>query len=104
MSQENVDALLRGLEAFNSGDVQRILAFVHNDFEAVIPQELSAEPDTYSGYEGVRRYFASFHEVMDEIRFEAHQVWDAGDSIVVDLRLTARGRETGIPVEQRIGK
>jgi ketosteroid isomerase-like protein len=104
MSQENVDSLRRGFEALNSGDMERILAFVHPEFEAVIPAEFSAEPDTYRGYEGVRRYFASFQEAMDEIRFDADQVWDAGDSVVVDVRLTATGRETGIPVEQRIAQ
>jgi ketosteroid isomerase-like protein len=38
---------------------------------------------------------------MDEIRFEPEQLWDAGDSVVVALRLTAKGRQTAIPVEQR---
>jgi ketosteroid isomerase-like protein len=102
MSQENVEALRRGFEALNSGDIERILAFVHPDFVAVVPPELSAEPDTYRGYDGVRRYFASFYEAMGEICFEADQVRDAGDSVVVEVRLTARGRETGIAVEQRI--
>src|SRR5438270_7496742 len=104
MSEENVEALRRGFEAINSGDLERILAFVDPDFEAVVPRELSPEPDTYRGYEGVRRYFASFYEVMDEVRFEADQAWDAGDSVVVEVRLTATGRETGIPVEQRIAQ
>jgi ketosteroid isomerase-like protein len=104
MSHENVEALRRGFEALNSGDMERIFAFVDPDFEAVVPPEFSAEPDTYRGYEGVRRYFASFQEAMDEIRFEADQVWDAGDSVVVEVRLTARGRETGIPVEQQIAQ
>ena len=104
MSQQNVEALRRGFEALSSGDMERILAFVHPDFETVVPPEFSAEPDIYRGYDGVRRYFASFQEAMDEIRFEAEQVFDAGDSVVVEVRLTARGRETGIPVEQRINQ
>jgi ketosteroid isomerase-like protein len=104
MSQQNVEALRRGFEALSSGDMERILAFVDPDFETVVPPEFSAEPDIYRGYDGVRRYFASFQEAMDEIRFEAEQVFDAGDSVVVEVRLTARGRETGIPVEQRISQ
>jgi ketosteroid isomerase-like protein len=104
MSQENVEALTLGFEALNSGDLERILAFVHPDFEAVVSPEFSAEPDTYRGFDGVRRYFASFQDAMEQIRFEADRVWDAGDSVVVEVRLTARGRETGIPVEQRIAQ
>src|SRR5207248_2525173 len=69
-----------------------------------IPPELSAEPSAYRGHEGVRRYFASFYEVMRDIRFDADRVWDAGDAVVVALRLTAKGKETGIPVEQTSGQ
>ena len=104
MSDDNVEVLRRGFEAINSGDFERIVAFADPDFEAVVPPEFSAEPDTYRGYDGIRRYLESFQAAMDEIRFEAVQVWDAGDAVVVDVRLTAKGRETGIPVEQRFAQ
>jgi ketosteroid isomerase-like protein len=57
MSTENVDTLLEGLEAFNSRDIERILGFLDPDFETVVPPSLSAEPDTYRGHDGARRYF-----------------------------------------------
>ena len=101
MSQENIELLLAGLEAFNSGDVERILTFVDPQFEASVPRELSAEPDSYHGYEGVRRYFQAFDDAMAEVRFEAERVWESGEALVVELRLSATGRQTGIPVEQR---
>jgi ketosteroid isomerase-like protein len=85
----------------SGGDIERILRFTHPDFEAEIPPELSAEPDTYRGHEGVRRYFASFDDAVDEVRFEPQRFWDAGEAVVVAMRLTARGKQTGIPVEQR---
>ena len=65
----------------------RILAFAHPDFEAVIHPELSAEPDTYRGHEGVRRYFESFADAMDEVRFEPQRFWDAGDAVVVGAKV-----------------
>jgi ketosteroid isomerase-like protein len=99
----NIERLLAGLEAFNSGDVERILTFVDPRFEVSIPAEVSAEPDTYRGHEGVRRYFETFAEAMADIRFAAERVWTAGEEdLVVELRLTATGRQTGIPVEQRV--
>lgn len=103
MSRGNVELLLAGLDAFNSGDVELILTFVDPRFEVSIPAEVSAEPDTYRGHEGVRRYFETFAEAMADIRFGAERVWTAGaDDLVVELRLTATGRQTGIPVEQRV--
>jgi ketosteroid isomerase-like protein len=40
---------------------------------------------------------------MEEIRFDPERLWEAGDSVVVALRLTAKGRQTAIAVEQRTG-
>jgi ketosteroid isomerase-like protein len=104
MSQQNVDVVRQGLEAFNSEDMERILAFVDPDFETAVSGELSAEPDTYRGHDGIRRYFESFRDAMDEIRFEPERFWDAGEAVVVAIRLTAKGRQTAIRVEQRIAQ
>jgi ketosteroid isomerase-like protein len=101
VSLENVDLVRRGFEAFNSGDIDRILSFTGADFEIVVPPGLSAEPDTYRGQEGVRRYFESFDEAMDEVHFRAEGFWDAAEAVVVDARVTAKGKQTAIPVEQR---
>ena len=104
MSQQNVENLRQAYEAFNSGDIGQILAFAHPDFEAVVPPELSAEPDTYRGHDGIRRYFQSFQDAMDEIRFQPERFWDVGQSVVAVVRVTAKGRRTAIPVEQRIAQ
>lgn len=104
MAQENIAALLAGFEAMNSGDVSRILAFADPEFETVVPPALSAEPDVYRGHEGIRRYFKLFDDAMDGVRFEAERLWDAGDSVVAIVRLTAQGKQTGIHVEQRIAQ
>jgi ketosteroid isomerase-like protein len=101
MSLENVELVRRGFEAFNSGDIERILSFTGADFEIEVPPGLSAEPDTYRGHAGVRRYFQSFDEAMDEVHFQAERFWDAAEAVVVDARVTARGKQTAIPVEQR---
>jgi ketosteroid isomerase-like protein len=74
---------------------------LHPDFEAEIPAEVSAEPDCYRGEDGIRRYMDSFSDAMEDVHFEGERLWDAGGSVVVALRLTARGRQTGIFVEQR---
>ena len=104
MSQENVEALRRVFDAFNSGDLATALAFIDPEFDAEVPPEFSAEPDTYRGHDGVRRYFQSFQDAMTEIRFQPERFWDAGQSVVVAARLTAQGRQTAIPVEQRLAQ
>jgi ketosteroid isomerase-like protein len=101
VSQEDVDIVRRVFEAVNSEDIEATLALTHPDFEVSVPPELSAEPDVYRGVEGMRRYWQTFAEAMDEIRFGAERVWDAGDAVVVALSVTAKGRQTAITVEQR---
>jgi ketosteroid isomerase-like protein len=104
MSQGNAEVVRRGFEAMSSGDLPRILDVIHPDFEVTIPAELSAEPDTYRGHEGIRRYLQSFEAEMEDIRFLPERFWEAGDRVVVSVLLTARGKTTGIPVEQRTGQ
>jgi ketosteroid isomerase-like protein len=104
MAGENVALLLEGFAALNSGDEARILAFAHPEFETVVPATLSAEPDTYRGHDGIRRYFALFDDAMEDVNFELERSWETGDSVVAIVRLTARGRQTGIAVEQRIAQ
>jgi ketosteroid isomerase-like protein len=104
VSQQNVEIVRQLTEAFNDEDMERLLALFGSDFEAEIPPSLSAEPDTYRGHDGVRRYFQSFHDAMSEICFHPERFWDEGESVVVDVRVTAKGRQTGIPAEQRLAQ
>jgi ketosteroid isomerase-like protein len=99
---ENVDVVREMFEAFNSEDIERMLAFTHPDFEVAVPPSLSAEPDTYRGLDGMRRYWESFQDAMEEIRFQPGRVADTEQGVLVEMHLTARGRQTGIPVEQRV--
>jgi ketosteroid isomerase-like protein len=104
VSEENVELVRAVIEAFNSQDMARTLALIGSDFEGEVSASFSAEPDTYRGHDGVLRYLESFHDAMSEIQFHAERLWDAGESVVVDLRLTAKGRRTEIPVEQRVAQ
>jgi uncharacterized protein len=101
MSQENVEIVQQIFRAFNSEEIELVLALTHDDFELEVPPALSAEPDIYRGHDGMRRYWESFQDVMDEIRFQPERLCDAGEAVVVAMRVTAKGRRTAIAVEQR---
>jgi ketosteroid isomerase-like protein len=102
MSRENVEATRAGFRTLERDGVEGLLTFIHPDFETTTPAELTVEPATYRGHDGIRRYFESFYEVMDEVRFEPEDFIDAGERVVVPVRLVARGRDTGIEAEQRL--
>lgn len=100
MSTENLEIVKRGFEEFNAQGVEGILPFIDPDFEATTPPDLASEPDTYRGPDGVRRWFDSFFEVMDEIRWDAREFHEAGDRVVVEFTLRARGKTTGLAFGQ----
>jgi ketosteroid isomerase-like protein len=91
------------LDTLNDEGVEAALAWVAEDFHGVVPPELSAEPDTYDGHDGLRHYFATFREIVDELRFDAEELVELGPDVVAARGLiTGRGRESGIPVEMRV--
>jgi ketosteroid isomerase-like protein len=102
MSETNADLVRQGFEAMREGDVEALLPFIHPDFEATTPPALAAEPDTYRGAEGIRRYFESFYEAMDRVAFEPADFIPIGERVVVPVTLRARGRTTGIETAQDV--
>jgi uncharacterized protein len=102
MANENVDTVRRGFELLREQGLEAMLEFVDPEFEVTTPPEFTVEPSTYRGHDGLRRYFDSFYEVMEEVRFEPEEFIVAGEQVVVPMRLVARGRGTGIEAEQRL--
>jgi ketosteroid isomerase-like protein len=93
---DNVEIMRRGYEAFAARGVDGFLEFIHPEFELVTPPALALEPQTYRGHDGVRRYFESFYEAVDEIRLEADEFLPAGEKVIIPFRLITRGRTSGI--------
>jgi ketosteroid isomerase-like protein len=102
MAAKNVELVRQGFESLREGDVDALIPLIHPEFEATTPPALAAEPDTYRGPEGIRRYFESFYEVMDRVTFEAEDFIPVGERVVVPLTLRARGRTTGIETAQKV--
>lgn len=101
MSQENVEIVRRGYAALAEQGVEAVLAFTDPQFEATTPPSLASEPDTYRGHEGVRRFWGSFGDAMEGVYLEGQEFTAVGDKVLVDTKLHARGRTTGIETEQR---
>jgi ketosteroid isomerase-like protein len=101
MSESPVAVVRALFERVNAGEIDRALELLAPDSVFVVPPEASAEPDTYRGHDGARRYFSGFDGILDDVRFELldlEQVTD--DRLLAATRLTGRGTTTGIPVEQ----
>ena len=97
MSGENVEAL-RG--AMGSEDPAALFGLLHEkvewDYVGAFP-----ESATYYGPEGVQKFFGQWAGAFDDFGFEAEELIDAGDSVVVHLHQWGRGKETGAQVDSR---
>jgi ketosteroid isomerase-like protein len=100
MSQENVEALRRGLVAWNSGDYDGWIGPAHPDIEWVsaIAQRLEGAGAVYRGISGLRRFWEEWHGVWD-FRLDATEMRDLGDSVLVLGRISATGRVSGVDTE-----
>jgi ketosteroid isomerase-like protein len=95
MPQEHVEMLQDMYAAFNRGDVERALQLLH-------PQpELHQNPDVvdaeaYIGLEAFLRGMSLFTEDWDSPRLEPQDVDEVGDSVLMRVRISGRGKRSGI--------
>ncbi len=100
MSESNVETVRLLFERVNDGGIEAAIGLISEDFVAEVPPSMSAEPDVYRGHEGVRRYFAGFEGLMDDVRFDPIEIVEEGDAVIVWMRFSGRGVTSGIDVGQ----
>jgi ketosteroid isomerase-like protein len=98
VSQENLEAVRRGYEAFNRGDVDAVLEGVDPEVEWHVPPVLP-DPATYHGREGVRKLMQTMQDAFDDFELAVEEVREAGDKVVVMAAVRGRGKESGAVVE-----
>jgi ketosteroid isomerase-like protein len=100
MASADVEVARAFFRAYAERGLEPALEYIHPEFEMTTPPEQAAEPDTYRGHDGLRRYFGSFDDVMDEVELDVWDLQDVGGGVVRGIiRLTATGRASGIRVE-----
>ena len=102
MSQENVETLRGGFDAFARGDLDYVLERLDPDVDwsPAIAPILGVE--TVRGREGVRRFFTrDLFEGFDQFRAEPLSIEDlGGEYVLVMVRYTGRGQSSGIEMDQ----
>jgi ketosteroid isomerase-like protein len=96
MSEETVEIVRGGFDAFQEGNLSRMLDLMADDLVTY-----RADPDgaTYHGKEGFLQATADWTEDFSEWSVIPEEFVDAGDCVLVRVRQMARGEASGIPVE-----
>ena len=100
MSQENIEVVRRGVEAWNQHDVDLWLSYAAPEIEWMPAGPAAVERTVYRGYEEVRTGFAAVWETWEEFRFQETEVRDLGDSVLWLGRVKMKGGASHVELDQ----
>ena len=72
MSQQNVDLIRRGHEAFRDSGEEAIFEYLHTDIDLTPVKEL-LDSETFHGHDGVRRYFQTMRDAFGDFGWEPQE-------------------------------
>jgi len=100
MSQENVELLRPAYAALSRGDVDAVLQVCDPGIECQLP-EGGLNTGILRGHQAMRAFLEGYIESFESFRMEPEEIMDAGDRVLVFLRVLGRGRGSGIDLEVR---
>jgi ketosteroid isomerase-like protein len=105
MSQENVEVVKRGLDAYNRRDIEALLEELDPEVEwhPALEVLLGGTATVYRGHEGVRELLRDASEALDEIHVEFSNIQGRGDQVVAIGRIRTRGKASGAETESPLG-
>ena len=112
MSRENVEVVQRIYDALNRGQSEEIASDPRTaelvaelfDPEVVLEQlaDIPGTSGTFRGYQGLLQSSRELVDALEDIRFEPEDFIEQRECVVVPVRASATGRESGVPVDLRI--
>jgi ketosteroid isomerase-like protein len=90
MSQVNVDAARRWIDAYNRRDFEGLLELTDRDFE--FRSTFAQIEPVFRGHEGIHAYFESLSEAYDDWELVPVEFIDAGAAVIVVERVDWRGK------------
>jgi ketosteroid isomerase-like protein len=95
MARTKGDVLAEILDAWSTGDEERLLALVHPDAELDMTVRVM-NPEVYRGHEGLRRMRADMTELWDFGPQQVHRRLERGDELLLVHTTPMRGRASGV--------
>jgi ketosteroid isomerase-like protein len=101
MSEANVEAFRRGLEAGNRRDIDAVLEELDPavEWRPAVATGLGGESAVLRGRDEVRKWFLDLFEAFDDLRFEIAESRDLGDELIAFGRVHAHGSQSGVEID-----
>ena len=100
MDEKVLETIRGSYAALNHGDVQGALAALHRDAVWIESAELPGG-DEFRGRQAIEEFLAGFLEQWDVFHQRVESTLQRGDRVLVNIRMTAIGRESGAEVNAR---
>ena len=97
MSEENVEATRRSIEAYRRGDYAGATAHLAPDVVWAVGQEGPAH-----GPAAVQEMWERWDGDWDDLETVIEEVIDAGDAVIMGVSYRGRGRASGVEVNDRL--
>jgi ketosteroid isomerase-like protein len=101
MAQLNLESWREAYRGVSGGNFEKAFELIDPAVE-IRDRPESPDAGTYHGYEGVVRAVRVSEETFDELQFQAEHFFTEGNRVVVVVRLTGRGKQSGVPFEERV--
>jgi|SRR5215208_73014 len=101
MSRENVETARRAYENFNAGDISGWLP-IHSADAEIHDLPNVPDPAVHRGHAEIRTWAEELIETTEYLRFEPQQFIEVGELVLVPVRISAKGRASGVPTEMSI--
>jgi ketosteroid isomerase-like protein len=98
VSRKNVEVLRCSNEAFNRGDVEAALSYLHPSIEWRDLQHAPDQPEVARGAAAIREVWEGWLDARVGLRAEVVEFIDAGSAVVCVTRWHAQGTASGIEV------
>src|SRR5436190_19015716 len=100
MSQENVEAVRRGYDAFNRRDLDAFLSFMDPEVEFAV-RFIDMEDRPYlRGHDGMREWWRGVLAVFPDFKIEVLEARELGDFVIAAVRLSGHGVDSGVPFDE----
>jgi ketosteroid isomerase-like protein len=106
MSRENVEAVRRGVQAWNADDLDAFLAELDPEVEwhPSIEPALEGGETTYRGHDGARKAWDDYRGgAWERLTMRIQEIRDLGKSVLVLGQAALTARTTGLEFTEEVG-
>jgi ketosteroid isomerase-like protein len=101
MAGEKVEIVRAAYDRLNRGDVEGLIELCDDDFVMDMSERVF-NPDTYTGPDGIRRFYEGVEDAWKSYHWDIEETRVAGDAVVALLHCTAEGHQAGLNVDWHV--